>query len=152
MKWLRNGHMIRWYGIIGLLLGVACPAISDASLITCRELHNLLQNKISPDEYLVINVLSRSLCADCTIPGSINIPYEKLEKKLYKVPRDQMLVVYCVGNQCPLSRYAQGWLQKLGFQSVYILQDGLTGWVRNKLPVIGRCKARYVEEAMMGHL
>jgi rhodanese-related sulfurtransferase len=109
-----------------------------------------IQGKRQPRWYL-INVLPNEFCSECSIPGSINIPTHKLEKKLAnskKWPRDRKIVVYCAGGDCPLSKYAYEILKKLGFVDVQILAGGIIEWVADKLLVHGHCAFSYLKASV----
>ncbi|HSW75424.1 MAG TPA: rhodanese-like domain-containing protein [Candidatus Saccharimonadales bacterium] len=95
-------------------------------------------------DLLVINVLSRAVCVDCQIPGSINIPLHKLPKKSQEWRKDLNIVLHCASLHCPLSTYAFDLLRKLGFTNVRVLSGGLQEWACKSFPRTGRCRAGYL--------
>jgi len=107
---------------------------------------DFIKGKLLPRWY-VVNVLPRDICRDCCIPGSINIPTHLLTYKNSKLkhwPRSAKIVIYCAGENCPLSKYAFQALTSLGFTDVSVLEGGMRAWRRNMLPTIGRCKSGYL--------
>ncbi len=109
-----------------------------------------IHGKKLPRWYL-INVLPTDFCSECSIPGSINIPVHKLEKKLAnakKWPRGRKIVVYCAGGDCPLSKYAYQIIKKLGFVDVQILAGGIIEWVADKMLVNGPCAFNYLKASV----
>lgn len=124
----------------------------EMPLISAQDLKNEMQDgdvSIRRKSYrnpnlLVINVLSPSICSDCHIPGSINVPLHKLTKKSQDWRKDANIVLHCASLHCPLSRYAFEMLYKLGFTRVRVFDGGLKEWTTEKLPRIGRCSAGYL--------
>lgn len=137
-------------GYFGIIASV--ESFSDSSLIptvSWQEISDnmaFIQGKEQPRWY-VVNVLPRDICSDCCIPGSINIPTHLLNpknQKLKRWPRSRKIIIYCAGDDCPLSKYAYQAFRSLGFTDVWVLDGGIRGWKRNMLPTIGRCKSGYL--------
>lgn len=105
---------------------------------------NLKKKSCRNSDLLVINVLSPSVCADCHIPGSINVPLHKLSKKSQEWRQDTNIVLHCASLHCPLSRYAFDMLCKLGFTRVRVFDGGLQEWTTKSFPRVGRCRAGYL--------
>lgn len=68
------------------------------------------------------------------LPGAINVPIEKLEKFLSKLPKRKEVVAYCRGPYCLMSFEAVEKLRKRGFRAKR-LQDGYPEWRAAGLPV-----------------
>lgn len=68
------------------------------------------------------------------LPGAINVPVEKLESFLSKLPRRKEIVAYCRGPYCLMSFDAVEKLRKRGFKAKR-LQDGFPEWRAAGLPV-----------------
>ena len=68
------------------------------------------------------------------LPGAINVPIEKLESYLSKLPRRREVVAYCRGPYCLMSFEAVEKLRKRGFKAKR-LQDGYPEWRAAGLPV-----------------
>ena len=68
------------------------------------------------------------------IPGAINVPLEKLESFLSKLPKRKEVVAYCRGPYCLMSFEAVEKLRKRGFKAKR-LQDGYPEWRAAGLPV-----------------
>jgi rhodanese-related sulfurtransferase/DNA-binding transcriptional ArsR family regulator len=68
------------------------------------------------------------------LPGAINVPIEKLESYLSKLPRRKEVVAYCRGPYCLMSFEAVEKLRKRGFKAKR-LQDGYPEWRAAGLPV-----------------
>ena len=71
-----------------------------------------------------------------TIPGSVNIPFERLpdnlaayfDSALQHVARDYPLIVFCTGEECDLSLHLARNLQSLGYSAVSIFFGGAREW------------------------
>jgi rhodanese-related sulfurtransferase/DNA-binding transcriptional ArsR family regulator len=68
------------------------------------------------------------------LPGAINVPVEKLESFLAKLPRQKEVVAYCRGPYCLMSFEAVEKLRKRGFKAKR-LEDGFPEWRAAGLPV-----------------
>lgn len=68
------------------------------------------------------------------LPGAINVPVEKLEGLLSKLPKRKEVVAYCRGPYCLMSFEAVEALRKRGFKAKR-LRDGFPEWRAAGLPV-----------------
>jgi rhodanese-related sulfurtransferase len=68
------------------------------------------------------------------VPGAINVPLEKLESYLSKLPKRKEVVAYCRGPYCLMSFEAVKKLRGRGWQARR-LQDGFPEWRAAGLPV-----------------
>ena len=68
------------------------------------------------------------------IPDALNVPLEKLKRKLNRLDRDKEIVAYCRGPYCVLSFEVVALLRKKGFKARR-LEDGLPEWRAAGLPV-----------------
>jgi len=69
------------------------------------------------------------------IPGAINVPVDKLEGYLAKLPRRKEVVAYCRGPYCLMSFDAVEKLRKRGWRARR-LANGLPEWRAAGLPVV----------------
>jgi ArsR family transcriptional regulator len=68
------------------------------------------------------------------LPGALNIPSSKLERRLSELPADREIVAYCRGPYCVLSFEAVAALRARGYL-VRRLEDGYPEWKAAGLPV-----------------
>jgi rhodanese-related sulfurtransferase/DNA-binding transcriptional ArsR family regulator len=68
------------------------------------------------------------------LPGAMNIPLDKLKKKLSALDPGKEIIAYCRGPYCVLSFETVAILRKKGFR-VRRLEDGLPEWKAAGLPV-----------------
>lgn len=68
------------------------------------------------------------------LPGALNVPLDRLEKYLAKLPRRKEVVAYCRGPYCLMSFEAVEKLRKRGFKAKR-LEDGYPEWRAAGLPV-----------------
>lgn len=68
------------------------------------------------------------------LPGAINVPLDRLESYLSKLPKRKEVVAYCRGPYCIMSFEAVAKLRKRGWQARR-LQDGFPEWRAAGLPV-----------------
>jgi rhodanese-related sulfurtransferase/DNA-binding transcriptional ArsR family regulator len=82
----------------------------------------------------VIDVRPPEEYAQGHIAGALNVPLDKLKRRLKELPRDREIVAYCRGPWCVLSYEAVARLRKAGIEARR-LEDGLPEWRRAGLPV-----------------
>lgn len=68
------------------------------------------------------------------VPGAINVPIEKLESYLSRLPRRKEVVAYCRGPYCLMSFEAVEKLRRRGFKAKRLV-DGYPEWRAAGLPV-----------------
>jgi rhodanese-related sulfurtransferase/DNA-binding transcriptional ArsR family regulator len=68
------------------------------------------------------------------VPGAINVPIDKLEGYLAKLPKRKEVIAYCRGPYCLMSFEAVEKLRRRGFKAKR-LQDGYPEWRAAGLPV-----------------
>ncbi|MGH8707261.1 MAG: ArsR/SmtB family transcription factor [Burkholderiales bacterium] len=68
------------------------------------------------------------------LPGAINVPIEKLQRFLSKLPKRREVVAYCRGPYCLMSFEAVEQLRKRGFKAKR-LENGFPEWRAAGLPV-----------------
>jgi rhodanese-related sulfurtransferase/predicted transcriptional regulator len=68
------------------------------------------------------------------LPGALNVPIDKLESSLAKLPKSREVVAYCRGPYCLMSFEAVVKLRKRGWKARR-LQDGFPEWKAAGLPV-----------------
>ena len=68
------------------------------------------------------------------VQGAINIPLDKLKKRLATLDPKKVIVAYCRGPYCVLSFEAVAALRRRGF-NVRRLEDGLPEWQQAGLPM-----------------
>jgi rhodanese-related sulfurtransferase/DNA-binding transcriptional ArsR family regulator len=68
------------------------------------------------------------------LPGAINVPIERLESYLAKLPKRKEVVAYCRGPYCLMSFEAVEKLRRRGFKAKR-LEDGFPEWRAAGLPV-----------------
>ncbi len=73
------------------------------------------------------------------IPGAISLPWHEAEQRGVDVtadlPSDAVIITYCDGDTCDLSKDLALFLENLGFINVRVLINGWTLWQNAGLPV-----------------
>ena len=86
--------------------------------------------KQSPDQFFVIDLMSREEFATNHIPGTINIPVEELNNRLAEIPIEKNIVVVC-RRGLTKSDLALQQLHQSGFANAQKLAGGTTEWVEH---------------------
>jgi ArsR family transcriptional regulator len=86
-----------------------------------------LARRVKAGTVVVLDVRPEDEFALGHVPGALNIPVEKLKRRLAELPRNQEIVAYCRGAYCVFSFEAVALLRKRGY-SVRRLEDGFPEW------------------------
>lgn len=98
--------------------------------LTRRELKRLMR----AGGVTVLDVRSPAEFAAGHLPGALNIPLRKLERRLKAIPPSQRVVAYCRGPYCVFSYEAVALLRKRGYDARR-LEDGFPEWQAARMPV-----------------
>jgi len=106
--------------------------------LTAKDIKQKVQN--NEDIVLIDSLSKESFCAK-HIPGSINIPANKIREyaEIILPDKNQSMVVYCKNVSCKTSDHAAETLISLGYKNVIHYPEGLEGWEKEgfKLVVSG---------------
>ncbi|MGO4892942.1 rhodanese-like domain-containing protein [Flavobacterium sp. W21_SRS_FM6] len=93
----------------------------------CWDTHEGL--KISPEQFVLLDVRSKALYDQGHVPGAVSLPHGKIvESKLSQWPQDILFVTYCAGPHCNGAARGAVRLAKLG-RKVKLMAGGITGWL-----------------------
>ena len=93
---------------------------------------------------MVVNVLNADQYRDCHIKGSINVPFNDLERFAQRLAPETELVFYCSNYRCSGSGAAAKLFQSKGFKKVWAYEAGMAEWYQRGLPSEGPCKSNYL--------
>ncbi len=101
---------------------------------------NKLQQKLTGnDRPVLINTLSGEAYRAKRIPGSINIPTNRIDRVENIVSdKEQPIVVYCADVDCDASPKAADALVDMGYKQVKDFEEGLKGWKLSGNSLIGQ--------------
>ena len=88
---------------------------------------------INKQNALVVDVRARKDFKRVRIANSVNIPANEIQNRLGELSKDRTIIV--VDNSGNMSAAASKLLRGVGFTKVYVLDSGLVGWMRDKLPL-----------------
>ena len=114
--------------IIRALLLVVMPAIALAEEFQTPAITvpDLLDRQASSQNIVVVDVRASGEYKSGHVPGAINIPHDKLDKKLDKLSQADSVVLYCFNGK--RTRQAEQTLLDNHFENVFHLEGGLTSW------------------------
>lgn len=116
---LASGGMLLWPSIAKKTQG---PSLNNEQAI----------EYINKKNAFVVDVRTPKDFKRGSIAGSKNIPFEDFEKRLTEVPKNQPVLV--VDTVSTFSAKAATLLRNQGYKDVYVLAEGIKGWVDAKLP------------------
>ena len=88
---------------------------------------------INKQNALVVDVRAQKDFKRVRIANSVNIPANEIQNRLGELSKDRTIIV--VDNSGNMSAAASKLLRGVGFSKVYVLDSGLVGWMRDKLPL-----------------
>lgn len=88
---------------------------------------------INKQNALVIDVRSESDYSKVRIARSINMPANVIQTRLAEIPKNRVIVL--VDNSGSMASPVAKLLRGVGYGQVCILEGGLVGWTREKLPL-----------------
>jgi len=96
--------------------------------VSLKEAHDLWKE----GQTLFLDARSPEDYAELRIPGSVNLPPEKLEdlkdSGIPGLPRDRQILIYCSKERCDASFKVAKHLQSLGFTRVVVFLEGFQAW------------------------
>lgn len=90
------------------------------------------------DKAIIIDARSEKDFSNGHIPGAINISVKNFDnyiEKIFELPQDTLLIIYCEGIHCNLSHQLAERLKTFGFKNLWIMYEGIEGWLKRNLPV-----------------
>lgn len=89
------------------------------------------------NDLLIIDTRKPGTIDEVSIPGSKNIPYDEVVKRMVELDENQPCIFFCNGPQCPQSSTAIKNLLEAGFPAERILyyRGGMHDWITLGLPV-----------------
>lgn len=75
--------------------------------------------------------------AEAHIKGAINIPefsFKENNPELSQINKENILVIYCNGNDCEVSKRLAKKLKELGYANSYVYLGGIDEWKSAELP------------------
>ena len=88
---------------------------------------------INKQNALVVDVRAQKDFKRVRIANSVDIPANEIQNRLGELSKDRTIIV--VDNSGNMSAAASKLLRGVGFTKVYVLDSGLVGWMRDKLPL-----------------
>jgi rhodanese-related sulfurtransferase len=88
---------------------------------------NDLQERMSRDEVLLLDVRPEVEFQAGHLPGAVSIPLDELEQRLDELPTGKLIVAYCRGPYCVFADQALELLSSKGW-NVARLEEGVAEW------------------------
>jgi len=89
------------------------------------------------DKTAWIDLRSEEDFALAHIPGAINVPFNRLRERIFRIPMNKGVVLYCESAACDKSEAAAKALFNFGFNypKIKVLQEGIEGWDKANYPL-----------------
>jgi rhodanese-related sulfurtransferase len=106
-----------------LLPVLAAASDFQTPAITAQALH---ERQAGDEPLLVIDVRKSGEYKSGHVPGALNIPHDKLDRKLDKLEGANGVVLYCINGR--RTKLAEQTLIENDVANVFHLEGGLMGW------------------------
>lgn len=88
---------------------------------------------INKQNAMVVDVRGESDFKKVRIARSVSIPATTIQGRLAELPKERTILL--VDNSGNMAAAASKLLRGIGYGNVYVLENGLVGWTRDKLPL-----------------
>lgn len=112
------------------------PARQPLPLSTARVAKNL-----GAEGLYVYDCNPKDLYDMSHVPGAIHINVKEWQKLLPKDKKNSYIIFYCVNRLCNVSWEIAEATIKLGYENVYVMPDGIQGWIQNGMKYDGTGKS-----------
>ena len=109
---------------LAIIIGGCLPVWCEITAVSPDKLNEMLSQNPAPT---VVDVRGGYDFQKGHIPGAINVGYNTIGKT--DLPKDNMIVLYCGNDKCPLSHLAAKTLEPLGYTKLLVLEGGITAWM-----------------------
>lgn len=121
-----------------IIIAVIAAVSLSMPLINTRRFGPMVSSEqavslINKQNALVVDVRAQKDFKRVRIANSVNIPANEIQNRLGELSKDRTIIV--VDNSGNMSAAASKLLRGVGFTKVYVLDSGLVGWMRDKLPL-----------------
>ncbi len=99
----------------------------------------MLDRQRGQQSFVLVDVRSSQVFEECHIPGTINLPYRRINEEsegVVQLSKEKLIVVYCWGPACNAATKAAARLSALGF-AVKEMIGGIEYWRKEGGPVEG---------------
>mgnify|MGYP000846663310 CR=1 FL=1 len=90
-----------------------------------------VQKNLGAEGLYVYDCNPRELYDISHVPGAVHINVKDWKKLLPKDKKNSYLIFYCVNRLCNVSWEISEATIKLGYENVYVMPDGIQGWIHN---------------------
>jgi len=123
--------------VLGTFLVVGCRASTQTiGDITVQEAFDLIEQEQGNPEFAIIDVRTPAEYADGHLENAVNIDYsaDDFEDRIDELDKDKTYVIYCRSGV--RSAGARDVMEEIGFDEVYNVLEGITGWTAAGFPVV----------------
>lgn len=136
IQFIRNHSMLSlvWVILLGIVIFTNCKNwFSKLSEIACSEAIHL----INKENAVIIDLRDKDDYCNGHIVNSLNLSAVKIKSgNLYELEKNKYIPIIFVCANGSTSRDPAQTLLKAGFERVYVLKEGISGWSRGNLPLV----------------
>jgi len=135
-KVMKNGgSVVLVAAAFALTLTATAWAGSPVTDVTVAQARTLIQERAGKADFVILDVRTPGEFTEGHLAGAVNLDIQArdFEARLGTLDRSANYLVYCrTGSR---SQKAIQTMERLGFRSVFHMNEGILGWQRQKLPL-----------------
>ena len=134
---VRIQKLAAWVAVLALGLAAAAPLVAGTRItdVTVDQARELMQRRAGQTDFVILDVRTPEEFAEGHMTGAVNMNVlaPDFASRLGMLDRGKTYLVYCrTGNRS--TRAVQA-MERLGFQSVFHMVEGIVGWQKKGFPV-----------------
>ena len=106
---------------------ISLAKLYKVSTITCKSVENQLGNF----DFHLFDCNSPGGYRRCHLPGAKHLDPANYKESDLPSNKNFTLVFYCSGIFCGASAYAARRAAKMGFQNIFVMNEGISGWIHS---------------------
>lgn len=125
----------RTLALAALSLGLpAAAGAQQAGLVDAEHVKAWIDSK---RQMVIADSRSEGEYAQAHLPGAVSIPSDQTKALAARLPKDKrtLVVFYCRGMGCTLSRTSAAAAAELGYSYLLIYQGGMPDWLLKRYPI-----------------
>ena len=137
---VRIQKLAAWVAVLALSLAAVAPLVAGTRFtdVTVDQARELMQRRAGKTDFIILDVRTPEEFAEGHLTGAVNMNVlaPDFAARLGTLDKGRTYLVYCrTGNRSTKAVQA---MERLAFQSVYHMVEGIVGWQKKGFPVSRR--------------
>jgi len=94
-----------------------------------------VERKLDQETLFIVDNNTKHVWSRGHVPGAVNFDPADYQESDLPADKETMLIFYCSGFFCGAAPYAAQRARKMGYPHVYVMSEGIAGWIDKNKPV-----------------